>query len=43
MSDGILEDLRANHRETEAMVDKTMKTEDNSERNSLFREMTPPG
>jgi hemerythrin-like domain-containing protein len=39
MSDGILEDLRSDHRETEAMIDKIMKTEDNSERNSLFQEM----
>jgi hemerythrin superfamily protein len=39
MSDGILEDLRADHRETEAMIDRIMETEDNAERNSLFREM----
>jgi hemerythrin-like domain-containing protein len=39
MTDGILDDLRADHRETEAMIEKIMKTEDNSGRNSLFREM----
>jgi hemerythrin-like domain-containing protein len=39
MSGGILQDLREDHRETAAMIEQIMKTEDNAERNSLFKEM----
>ncbi|HTV90110.1 MAG TPA: hemerythrin domain-containing protein [Stellaceae bacterium] len=39
MGDGILEDLRSDHRETAAMIEKIMETEGSSERNALFREM----
>jgi len=39
MSDGILEDLRKDHRETAAAIDKILKTEDSSARASLFKDM----
>lgn len=40
MPDGILEDLREDHRETLAAIDEIMKVEDNSRRNEMFKEMT---
>lgn len=39
MSDGILEDLREDHRETLAAIDEIMKVEDSAKRNALFKEM----
>lgn len=39
MSDGILEDLRKDHRETAAAIEQILNTEDGSKRASLFKEM----
>jgi len=39
MAEGILQDLHSDHEEVSALIEKILKTEEGSERTSLFKEM----